>query len=66
MKKLFSPRNSAGLTYYIDTGFAWIPMYMQGQLVFLRRYWVTWPEDDAGIAIDMYRTYFPYDPSVKS
>jgi hypothetical protein len=61
MKEVYLPKNAAGVTYYIDTGFAWMPMYMQGELVWLRRYWVTWPERD-GVPDEMYRTMFPYDP----
>jgi hypothetical protein len=46
MKKVLSPPDAQGWTYYIDSGIAWIPMYCQGTLVWLRRYWVTWPEKD--------------------
>lgn len=41
MKQIYLPKNAEGLTYYIDTGFAWVPMYMQGRLIWLRCYWVT-------------------------
>ncbi len=64
MKQVFVPTNPDGITYYVDTGFAWTPMYMQGRLVWLRRYWVTWPETRDGQPLDggIYKTYFPYDP----
>lgn len=64
MKAVFKPRDpSTGYTYYVGTRFAWVPMYIQGTLVWMRRYWMTWPETDDGKAVEMYRTYYPYDPA---
>lgn len=65
--------------YYIDWGIAWLPMYCQGTLIWLCRYWTTWPElngkpilaEDVlpeqmnGSKEEMYRVYFPYDPRKK-
>lgn len=48
MKQVFVKENPQGWTYYIDSGIAWIPMYCQGTLVWLRRVWWTWPEKADG------------------
>ena len=62
-KQVFpAPPNDNGWTYYVDSRFAWVPRYMQGKLIWLRRYWMTWPEDKDGRVIEMYRSYYPYDP----
>jgi hypothetical protein len=34
--------------YYIDSQFAWFPMYCQGTLCWLQRVWFTWPEKPDG------------------
>lgn len=43
MKTEFS-RDNDGTIYYIDSYFAWFPIYCQGTLCWLQRVWFTWPE----------------------
>jgi hypothetical protein len=62
VKQFYAGPNINGWTYYIDSGIAWLPMYCQGTLIWLRRYWTTWPEDRDGNKIAMYQVYFPWDP----
>ncbi len=52
-----------GYLYYIEPGFAWVPMYIQGTLVWMRRYWMTYPVDASGAPIEMYRTYYVLRPT---
>lgn len=59
-KKWGSPVN--GWQYYIEERFAFLPRYMQGRLIWLAPYWVTWPVDRNGKAIEMYRAELPDDP----
>lgn len=52
--------------YYLETKFAFAPMYMQGTLVWLQRYWRSWPVDlTTGKPVDLYRADYPFDPRGK-
>jgi len=51
MKQVYAEKNKDGWTYYIDSAIAWIPMYCQGTFIWLRRYWVTWPEKANGTLV---------------
>ena len=46
MKEIYKKGND--WTYFVERGFAWFPMYCQGTFVWLRHYWVTWPEKPDG------------------
>ncbi len=53
--------NGALWQYYIAKKFAFVPVYIQGQFVWLRMYWETWPEVN-GKVIEMYREQFTSYP----
>lgn len=64
MPRIWIPRDpKTGYTYWVDSGIAWAPMYIQGTLVWMRRYWMTWPVTDDGKPVEMYRTYLLSDPT---
>lgn len=67
MKQGYAPYNpKTGLTYYLETGRAWFPLYAQGTLILpWQHYWVTWAEDAVGNEEPLTRAYFPYDPRAK-
>lgn len=48
--------------YYIETKFAFLPVYANGTLLWIRRYWVTWPVDEKGNA-QPYRTLLSSYPT---
>jgi hypothetical protein len=52
--------------YMIETHFAFGPMYIQGTLVWLQRYWVTYPVDQNGKKITLYVSLYPWDPRTKT
>lgn len=44
MKQIWQPENKDGWIYFKEKKFAWFPTYGQGTLIWLRHYWITWPE----------------------
>lgn len=58
-----------GWQYYVDTFFALLPTFIgDGAMplpLWLCRYWETYPVDEAGKAIEMYRVRFANDPRKK-
>lgn len=51
MKQLYVPKDARGWTYYIDSYFAWVPMYCQGTFCWLQQVWFTWPEKADGTPV---------------
>ncbi len=67
MKLKHEPLMTAGgRQYWIDTFFAFAPAMLNTggvfPLVWLGRYWQTYPVDERGTPIEMYRVTFKSDP----
>lgn len=37
-----------GWKYYVDSHIAWVPEYVNGSMIWMKRVWRSWPEDSNG------------------
>lgn len=53
------------LQYWIERKFAWSPIFYNEDhpIIWMRFYWVTWPVDQTGKVLTLYRQIYPDKPT---